>query len=120
LALREYLGIEITEPDPVVVPPEALAEYAGYYRGWFLDVELGVLAGRLVGQVSHKRSFPSDAEPPPPPPPPMSLAVCGEDRLMIMDGPTKDAKVHVVRKPDGSIGWLRASLRLLVRDGANG
>jgi CubicO group peptidase (beta-lactamase class C family) len=116
-ALKEYVGVEITEPEPLEVPVEELAAYAGYYRGWFSDAELGVLAGRLVGQIFDKRGFPSDDAAPSPPPPPMSFAVCGDDRLMIMDGPGKDGKVDVVRHPDGSVGWLRLGRRLLVRDG---
>jgi CubicO group peptidase (beta-lactamase class C family) len=119
-ALKEYLGLEITEPEPLDVPVEELAAYTGYYRGWFSDAELCVLAGRLVGQIFDKRGFPSDDDPPSAPPPPMSLAVCGDDRLLVMDGPSKDAKIHIVRNPDGSIGWLRTGLRLLVRDRGNG
>ena len=45
----------------------------------------------------------------------MSLALCDKDRLLVMAGPFKDATAEIVRKPDGSIGWLRASGRIHVR-----
>jgi hypothetical protein len=36
------------------------------------------------------------------------LAPCGKDQLLIVAGPNKGGTVDVIRKPDGSIGWLRA------------
>ena len=51
----------------------------------------------------------------PPPPPPFTLELCEKDRLLVMDGPMKDGTAEVIRKPDGSIGWIRAGLRLYAR-----
>ncbi len=55
----------------------------------------------------YKRGFPSQDAPPPPPPPPAAFALCEEDRLLVVDGPAKGAEVDVIRKADGTIGWLR-------------
>ena len=44
----------------------------------------------------------------------MSLALCEKDRLLVMDGPYKDSKMDILRKADGTIGWLRMG-RLHVR-----
>jgi len=115
-ALKEYLGMEIDDPAPIESSEEELAPYAGRYTRPFADIELGILGGKLVGQVTYKGSFPTKDAPPPPAPPPMSLALCEKDRLLVLDGPLKDARLDVVRKPDGSIGWLRAGLRLHVRE----
>ena len=45
----------------------------------------------------------------------MSLALCEEDRLLVLDGESKGETMDIVRKADGSIGWLRASRRIHVR-----
>ncbi|MGA9351012.1 MAG: serine hydrolase domain-containing protein [Anaerolineae bacterium] len=115
-ALKQYLGLEIPDPTPLESSEEQLAAYVGRYSRPFADIELGILGGRLVGQMIYKGSFPTKDLPPPPAPPPMSLALCEKDRLLVLDGPFKRAKAEIVRKPDGSIGWLRASGRIHVRE----
>jgi hypothetical protein len=42
----------------------------------------------------------------------MSIVRCEEDRLLVMDTRFKDATGDVLRRPDGSIGWLRISGRI--------
>jgi CubicO group peptidase (beta-lactamase class C family) len=115
-ALKEYLGLEAPDPQPIESSEEELAQYVGCYRGYFTDLELGMLAGKLLGQITYKRSFPSEHVPPPPAPPPMSLTLCEPDRLLVLDGRFKDAIADVIRNPDGSVGWLRVSRRLHVRE----
>ena len=44
--------------------------------------------------------------------PPMKLAVSGEDRLVVLDGPYKDAEIELLRGDDGEIVWLRLGGRL--------
>ena len=88
----------------------------GRYRRPFADIELGLLGGRLIGQITYKGGFPDKDTPPPPPPPPMALTLCESDRLLILDGPAQGQTVDVVRKSDGTIGWLRASSRIHVRE----
>ncbi len=110
--LKEYLNVKATQPQPIESSPEKLAQYAGVYKGYFTDLEMGMLAGKLVGQVTYKRGFPSEKEPPPPAPPPMSIVRCEEDRLLVLDTRFKDAVGDVLRRPDGSIGWLRITGRL--------
>jgi hypothetical protein len=115
-ALREVLGIEVPEPEPIESSVEQLAQFAGQYRAFYTDLELGVLGGKLVGQVTYKRGFPSEDVPPHPAPPPASLARCAEERLLVLDGPAKDGQAEVIRRPDGSIGWIRFGGRLHVRE----
>ena len=67
--------------------------------------------------VTYKRGFPSEDVPPPPAPPPMTVALCGKDRLLVLDGPYKHDTMDVIRKEDGMIRWLRVSGRLHVREG---
>jgi len=73
------------------------------------------LSGKLVAQMVYQRGFPAQDSPPPPPPPPMSLALCEKDRQLILDGPFKGQTADVLRKPDGSIGWLRTGGRVTNR-----
>jgi CubicO group peptidase (beta-lactamase class C family) len=116
-ALKQYLGLEITDPTPIESSKEELAPYVGRYSRPFADIELGMLGGKLVAQITYKGSFPTEDSPRPPDPPPMSLALCEKDRLLVLDGLFKGTTAEIVRKSDGSIGWLRAGLRLHVREG---
>lgn len=111
-ALKGYLGLEIPDPTPIEASEKELAPYVGRYSRPFEDIELGILGGKLVGQMTYKGGFPTKDSPPSPPPPPMSLALCEKDRLLVLDGPIKGAKAEIVRRPNGSIGWLRAGLRI--------
>ena len=111
-ALQEYLGLETPAPTPIESSEEELAPYVGPYRRPFADIELGLLGGKLVGQVTPKRGFPTKDTPPSPTPPPMTLALCDKDRLLVLDGPYKDTRADVIRQADGPIGWLRFSGRL--------
>jgi len=106
-ALKECLGLKAPDPAPLESSEEELAPYIGRYARPFAEIELGLLGGRLVGQVTPKGGFPAKDSPPPPTPPPMSLALCEKDRLLVLDGPYKDMRPEIVRRPDGSIGWLR-------------
>ncbi|MGC9521798.1 MAG: serine hydrolase domain-containing protein [Anaerolineae bacterium] len=113
--LEDLLGVKAPKPEPIEVSEEELATYAGRYTNPFNDAELGILNGRLVGQVIYRRGFPSQDSPPPPPPPPAALAPCEENRLLVLDGPAKDDTIDILRKPDGTVGWLRMGGRILKR-----
>jgi CubicO group peptidase (beta-lactamase class C family) len=114
--MKQYLGLESPEPEPIESTPEELAAYAGRYTRPFADIELGVLAGRLIGQMIFKAGFPTKETPPMPPPPPMTLALYEKDRLLVLDGPSKDMRVDTIRTPEGEIGWLRVGVRLYARE----
>jgi CubicO group peptidase (beta-lactamase class C family) len=116
-ALDLYLGLKRPEPKVQESSVDDLAHYAGFYSNAFSDVELGILAGRLVGQFVAKRGFPTKETPPAPPPPPVTLGIVAPNRLMMLDGGFKDQMVDVVRTAEGAIGWLRISGRLYRRNG---
>ena len=106
-ALKSFLGIEISDPEPLDVSGTELSPFVGSYTRPFMDLHLGILGGRLICQVVYKMGFPSQDSPPPPPPPPFTLGLCEKDRLIVLDGPNKSGKADVIRKADGTIGWLR-------------
>jgi CubicO group peptidase (beta-lactamase class C family) len=111
-ALREYLGLESGDPEALESTEGELAAYTGFYSRPFMEIELGMLAGQLVGQAVYKGSFPTEDVPTPPPPPPVAIALCEPDRLLVTAGPMKGATGEVLRRQDGTIGWLRMSGRI--------
>ena len=114
-ALREFLGAEAEDPRPQAGVEMDLVPLVGRYSRPFQDLELGLLGGRLISQTTFKHGFPSQDSPVPPPPPPETLLPCAPDRLLVVDGPSAGRTVDVVRRSDGSIGWLRSGLRLHAR-----
>jgi CubicO group peptidase (beta-lactamase class C family) len=113
--LAEYLKIDLPEPEPIEYDTADLQPYAGKYDRPFAKIELGVLGGKLIGQMAYKKGFPDENSPPPPAPPPMTFMPLGEDHLIITDGPMAKSEAHFIRREDGSIGWLRLGLRAFTR-----
>jgi hypothetical protein len=58
-------------------------------------------------QLIPKGGFPTKDSPPWPAPPPVRAALCGEDRLIVLDPPYKDTRMEFLRGPDGRIAWFR-------------
>lgn len=113
-ALKQYLGLETPQPQPIPASAEALAAYTGYYHNPYADIELGVLNQKLIAQLVYKRGFPSEAIPPPPAPPPVALTLCEQDRLLTQTGAGIEETIDVIRQQDGSILGLRQGGRLRV------
>lgn len=107
-ALKEYLDLEVTDPDPIEASEEELAAYVGRYSRPFADIELTLQDGALVVQVTPKKSFPDQHTPPGLPPPPVKIALYEKDRFIALEEPYKGTRLEIIRKPDGSIGWLRS------------
>ncbi|RLE30144.1 MAG: penicillin-binding protein, partial [Acidobacteria bacterium] len=105
-ALKHYLGLVLPEPEAKDVSEEELAAYAGFYSRPYCNLELGLLAKKLVGVLTYRQGFPNEDSPPHPSSPPMTLAVCGPDRLMVTDGMYKGVTADLVRRDDGAIAWL--------------
>ena len=115
--LDHYLDVKIPKPEPIETTVEELAAFTGRYCNPFRDTELGILSGKLIFQTVFKQGFPSKESPPAPAPPPMSLTLCEKDCLLVLDGPYKGSTIHIGRKQDGSIAWLRQGLRITIRQG---
>ncbi len=117
-ALKEYFDVQVEKPMPIESTEADLAPYVGVYGRPFADIELGLLGGRLIGQITYKQAFPTADSPLPPPSPPFSLTRCEEDRLLVMDGPFANTMADIIRNDDGTIGWIRASGRIHRREDA--
>lgn len=109
-ALKEFLGLEDTEPESYDVPLEDLEQYAGLYSREMIDSELKVEDGQLIFNMKYTAGLPGME--PPPSPPAMPLAMCGEDEMIVTDGPLKDARMEFIRGDDGSIAYMRVGLRI--------
>ncbi len=111
-AYRTKLGIE--EPEPAIedVAVEDLSAYAGTYESPGNRYELRLDEGRLVLQANPKVALAAQFERKPPLPPPAYVAFCGPDRIVVLDGPTKDVQGEFLRDPSGTIEWLRIGGRI--------
>lgn len=114
-ALREYAGLNVSDPEAMEASAEDLAAFSGLYTRYMVEMELGMLAGQLVGQIRYTAGFPTKDSPPPPCPPPVSLGLCEPDRLLFLNGHLKGLPVDVVRDADGAVAWLRAGYRMQKR-----
>jgi CubicO group peptidase (beta-lactamase class C family) len=114
-ALQRYLGLENTSSTPAKLSEADSASYAGRYTSPSEDVELSVYDGTLMRRVTDKHRFP-EGWPPLPVQPLMSCVMYEKDRFNVLDDHgSVSGKIDIVRKSDGSIGWLRSGLRLLRR-----
>ncbi len=112
-ALEHYLGIVEPTPTPLEWTEAQLATYAGRYAAALTVADLVVRDGSLVLELSYS-DFPADE--PPPAPPPARVALYAEDKIIVLDGPLKDARGEVLRGADGSIAWLRVGGRVHRRE----
>ncbi|HSR53156.1 MAG TPA: serine hydrolase domain-containing protein [Acidobacteriota bacterium] len=111
-ALRKFLGLEETDPEPIKADPEQLRQYVGRYARPFAEVELTLEVGKLQARLIPKRGFPDQDAPVPPPSPPFSVGLYRQDGLIVLEGPREGSAADIVRLEDGSIGWLRFGGRI--------
>lgn len=115
LALELYLGIKEAEPALIALSDAQLAEYAGRYTSALADTELVIENRELVMRVTPKGGFPAKDSPPGPTPPPARFAFTGADRILGLDGQSKDLQAEFLRNQDGTIAWLRFGGRIRAR-----
>ncbi len=115
-AFREFLGVTLEDPKPIAATEAELRPYVGFYTRPFADVELLWKDGRLLAQPKTKGGFPNRTSPVPPPGPPVPLALYAKDRLVVPEGPQQGSRAEIIRRADGSIGWLRWGGRIHRRE----
>ena len=123
LLLEEHLGLHTTLPEPIALPPERLAEYAGHYNGWADSIDVTIAAADaadqgaavLVVQVHSKGGFPTRGSPPGPPAPPARFGVWSPDHLIGLEPPYRGARAEFLRNPTGDITHLRIGGRIAAR-----
>ena len=116
-ALKVYLGIDLVIPRPIEIPEEELVEFVGNYELPLLAYELKLEKGYLVVHEIPRGGFPKPDSPPLPPAPPMRIAFYEKDKIIVLDEPMKNSLGEFLRKPDGSLQYLRLASRVLKRLG---
>jgi CubicO group peptidase (beta-lactamase class C family) len=116
-ALKEYLQVENPDPEPMATQPD-ITTYVGRYSRPYADVVVETENGRLTFQSIQKRGFPNASAPVPPPGPKVPIAFYKPDRAIVTEGQQKGGRVEFIRRPGGSIGWVRVGGRILRRGGA--
>jgi CubicO group peptidase (beta-lactamase class C family) len=112
-ALRRFLGLARPTPQPVPLPVGEVAAAVGRYASPALELGVGAGDGVLILRVL-------DRGVPVPEFPAVRFAACGEDRFVALDEPVRGVRCDLLRRPDGTVGWLRYGGRLLVRDATPG
>lgn len=112
-ALKVFLDVDLRIPKPMETPPEKLEEYAGKYELPLLAYELKLENGQFMLHETPRGGFPKPDSPPLPAPPPMRAAFYEKDKLIVLDEPMKNALGEFLRRPDGSLQYLRLSSRVL-------
>jgi|HubBroStandDraft_3_1064219.scaffolds.fasta_scaffold03780_3 CubicO group peptidase (beta-lactamase class C family) len=112
---REYLGVTLSDPAPLAVPRDRLLQYAGRYSRPFMDLVVTVEGDRLLVQTIQKQGFPTPASPVAPPGPPTPYALYAPDRLIALAVAEAGTRAQFLRRPDGTIGWLRFNGRVARR-----
>jgi CubicO group peptidase (beta-lactamase class C family) len=112
-ALKVFLDVDLQVPEPIQVPPEELSEFVGKYEVPLIAYELKLKKGQLMLHENPRGGFPKPDSPPLPVPEPMRAALYENDKLIVLDEPMKNALGEFLRRPDGSIQYLRLSSRVL-------
>jgi hypothetical protein len=115
VALKEFLGVTVTDPAPIEQPSADLRAIAGRYTRPYADTIVAVDGSHLTMQSIPKKGFPSEAVPPAPPSPPAPFAFYAKDRLIGTGGETRLARAEIIRRADGTVGWIRVGGRIARR-----
>jgi CubicO group peptidase (beta-lactamase class C family) len=112
--LREYIGIETEEPEPIDVRLDKRKEIEGRYMLTGIDhVDLRLLGERLVAQVVPAGEDPAEDSPLASP---YTLEFIEEDRLVMVDGRFEGSNVDLFRDASGTVKWLRLGGAVHIRE----
>ena len=112
-SLKVFLDFDLPTPEPIKTPVEDLDEYIGKYELPLLAFELKLKKKQLMLHETPRGGFPKPDSPPLPAPSPMRAAFYEKDKIIILDEPMKNSLGEFLRRPDGSLQYLRLSSRVL-------
>ncbi|MCB0035071.1 MAG: beta-lactamase family protein [Anaerolineales bacterium] len=110
--LQEFCQLEQKQPPAINLSPAQQQALIGRYTRPLADFEWSLVEGELLGQVSFKQGFPTENDPPRPPTPLFRCTFFTPDSFVASDGPLRGTAGQIVRREDGSIGWVRFGMRL--------
>ncbi len=115
-ALEKFLGVR--EPERTFLPMTAaqLEPFVGKYTSSLADTDLYIQNAELVLQSRPKGGFPAKDSPPGPTPPPSRLGFTRADRVVALDGWSKDVQGEFLRDASGKIVWFRFGGRVRAKE----
>ncbi len=116
-SLAARLGLRLPEPEQQTRTPDELTGYVGVYESPGNHMELTLDDGALVLRSESKVDLAKEFERKPPPLPPARVAFCGVDRILVLEGPTRNTQGEFLRGEIGEIEWLRIGGRIHRRTG---
>jgi len=123
-ALATFVGVEESDPEPIVLGDAALAAYVGAYETAAVDVVITAVGGGLSAQITPKPEtakalLEDGADPSDLRQPPIALGLLpGDgDRYIVTDGPARGMKGYFVRSPDGTVTGAHIGGRMATRVG---
>ena len=121
-AFEHYLGIVLTDPEPVLLNDERLQEYVGRFETIAASVDITAKDGQLIAQIEVKpemkavlREQGEDADEEQPPIPLGLLSPDGDDYI-IPDGPAKGMRGFFTRDDSGHVNGVHVGGRLATRE----
>jgi CubicO group peptidase (beta-lactamase class C family) len=116
-AFEAYLGITITDPEPLHLDGDALAEYAGRYETIAAIVDLAVADGVLSIDTTIRPEVLAELgeEPEDDPTIPIGILPGDGDRYIVPEGPAKGMRGYFTRDDDGTINGLHIGGRFAER-----
>ena len=111
--LRDFCGIELPEPQVIESSADDLAEFVGRYEGKMREIRLRMDGDALMADIRATGAWPPDLTGPAPPP--LTIARCGPDQLVALDGEHENTRADIIRGQDGAIRYLRFGSRLHVK-----
>jgi CubicO group peptidase (beta-lactamase class C family) len=112
-ALEHYLGAADPELVPLARSESELAPYVGRYVAALSQLEVAANGSNLTLRAIP-RSADGEASVATPS---VRLGFIGPDRVVVLDPPRGSRRGEFLRRPDGSIAWLRFDSRLHARQG---
>ena len=109
-ALQRFCGIDIPQPSPIASTVDELRQYEGVYKGTMREITLRLHGADLLADIRILSDLPSDR--PPPEVAPATVARCGDDQLLVMDGEYEGARADFIRDANGEIQYLRFGSRI--------
>ncbi|MBN1261560.1 MAG: beta-lactamase family protein [Anaerolineae bacterium] len=109
--LQTFLSLNPpTPPEPLPATRETVAALEGHYRHPYFTLDLVWHTGQLHATISSPLGIvPSEDSR-------MTCALWAPDRLVVLDGFREGVRFDLLRRPDGSIGWLRDGDTLYARE----
>jgi CubicO group peptidase (beta-lactamase class C family) len=118
-AYEAYLGVIITDPEPLHLSDDALAVYVGHYETIAVTLDLEPADGVLMATVTTKPEVLEQLgeEPEDEPPIPIGILPGDGDRYIVPDGSAKGMKGYFTRDDAGAIDGMHVGGRLAAKTG---